>query len=107
MSVILNNVAFNVSASPAIQREMHCKQVTHIEVLDVNNGALEAQLSFDNGETFKEVILTPVNSADVALLELIENNCFTTDADTAIMDMEASNLKEDEIVIESVGFQYN
>lgn len=107
MSVILNNVAFNVSASPAIQREMHCKQVTHIEVLDVNNGVLEAQLSFDNGETFKEVTLTPVNSADVALLELIENNCFTTDADTAIIDMEASSLEEGKIVIESVGFQYN
>lgn len=107
MSVILNNVAFNVSASPAIQREMHCKQVTHIEVLDVNNGVLEAQLSFDNGETFKEVTLTPVNSADVALLELIENNCFTTDADTAIIDMGASSLEEGKIVVESVGFQYN
>lgn len=107
MSVILNNVAFNVSASPAIQREMHCKQVTHIEVLDVNNGVLEAWLSFDNGETFKEVTLAPVNSADVALLELIENNCFTTDADTAIMDVEASSLEEGKIVIGSVGFQYN
>lgn len=107
MSVILNNVTFNVSASPAIQREMHRKQVTHIEVLDVNNGALEAQLSFDNGETFKEVTLTPANSADMALLELIENNCFTTDADTAIVDAEASSLKEGKIVIESVGFQYN
>lgn len=107
MSVILNNVTFNVSANPAIQREMHRKQVTHIEILDVNNGALEARLSFDNGETFKEVTLTPVNSADMALLELIENNCFTTDADTAIMDMEASSLEEGEIVIKSVGFQYN
>lgn len=107
MSVILNNVTFNVSANPSIQREMHRKQVTHIEILDVNNGALEARLSFDNGETFKEVTLTPVNSADMALLELIENNCFTTDADTAIMDMEASSLEEGKIVIESVGFQYN
>lgn len=107
MSVILNNVTFNVSANPAIQREMHRKQVTHIEILDVNNGALEARLSFDNGETFKEVTLTPVNSADMALLELIENNCFTTDADTAIIDMEASKLKGGRIVIESVGFQYN
>lgn len=107
MSVILNNVTFNVSANPAIQREMHRKQVTHIEILDVNNGALEARLSFDNGETFKEVTLTPVNSADMALLELIENNRFTTDADTAIMDMEASSLEEGKIVIESVGFQYN
>lgn len=107
MSVILNNVTFNVSANPAIQREMHRKQVTHIKILDVNNGALEARLSFDNGETFKEVTLTPVNSADMALLELIENNCFTTDADTAIIDMEASKLKGGRIVIESVGFQYN
>lgn len=107
MSVILNNVTFNVSANPSIQREMHRKQVTHIEILDVNNGALEARLSFDNGETLKEVTLTPVNSADMALLELIENNCFTTDADTAIMDMEASSLEEGKIVIESVGFQYN
>lgn len=107
MSVILSNVAFDVSANPMIQREMRHKRVTDIEISDVTNGALEAQLSFDNGETFKEVTLTPVNNADAALLELIENSCFTTDADTAIMDMEASSLEEGRIVIESIEFQYN
>lgn len=107
MSVILSNVTFNVSANPMIQREMRHKRVTDIEISDVTNGALEAQLSSDNGETFKEVTLTPVNNADAALLELIENSCFTTDADTAIVDMEASSLEEGKIVIESVGFQYN
>lgn len=107
MSVILSNITFSVSATPEIQQAMHRKQVTHIEVLDVVNGALEAQLSFDNGETTEEVTLKPTNKADTEILNFIEDKCFTTDADSAIVDMEASNLKEGRIAIESVGFQYN
>ena len=107
MSVILNNVTFNVSANPAIQQEMFHKQVADIEISNVTDGALEAQLTFDNGETLEEVTLKPTNKADTEILNFIEDKCFTTDADSAIVDMEASNLKEGKIVIESVGFQYN
>lgn len=51
--------------------------------------------------------LKPINKADTEILNFIEDKCFTTDADSAIVDTEASNLKEGKIVIESVGFQYN
>lgn len=107
MSIILSNITFIISTTPAIQREMRHKQVTDIEISDVIDSALEAQLTFDNGETLEEVTLKPINKADTEILNFIEDKCFTADAGSAIVDMEASNLKEGKIVIESVGFQYN
>ena len=107
MSIILSNIAFTVTATPAIQCEMPHKQVTGVEISDVTDGALEAHLTFDNGETLEAVALKPINKADTEILDFIEDKCFTADADSTIVDMEASNLKEGKIVIESVGFQYN
>lgn len=107
MSIILSNIAFTISTTHVIQQEMLHKRVADIEILDIIDGALEAQLTFDNGETLEKVTLKPINKADSEILNFIEDKCFTTDADSAIVDMEASNLKEGKIVIESVGFQYN
>lgn len=107
MSIILSNITFTISTTHVIQREMRHKRVTDIKISDVIDGALEAQLTFDNGETLGEVTLKPINKADTEILNFIEDKCFTTDADSAIVDTEASNLKEGKIVIESVGFQYN
>lgn len=107
MSIILSNITFTISTTHVIQQEMHHKQVIGIEISDVIDGALEAQLSFNNGETLEEVTLKPTNKSDTEILDFIEDKCFTTDAGSAIVDMGASNLKEGKIVIESVGFQYN
>ena len=107
MSIILSNIALTISTTHVIQQEMLHKQVTDIEISDVTDGALEAQLTFDNGETLEKVTLKPITKADTQILNFIEDKCFTADADSAIVDMEASNLKEGKIVIESVGFQYN
>lgn len=107
MSIILSNITFTISTAHVIQQEMHHKQVTGIEISDVIDGALEAQLTFDNGETLEEVTLKPTNKADAEILSFIEDKCFTADAGSAIVDMEASNLNEGKVVIESVGFQYN
>lgn len=107
MSITLSNITFTISTTHVIQQEMHHKQVTGVEISDVIDGGLEAQLTFDNDETLEEVTLKPTNKADAEILSFIEDKCFTADAGSAIVDMEASNLKEGKIVIESVGFQYN
>lgn len=107
MSIILSNITFTISTTHVIQQEMRRKQVTDIEISDVIDGALEAWLTFNDGETLEKVTLKPTNKADTEILNFIEDKCFTADADSAIVDMEASNLKEGKIVIESVGFQYN
>ena len=107
MSIILSNITFIISTMHVIQQEMRHKQVANVEISDVIDGALEAQLTFDNGETLEKATLKPITKADTEILNFIEDKCFTTDADSAIVDMEASNPKEGRIVIESVGFQYN
>lgn len=107
MSIILSNITFTISTTHVIQQEMHHKQVTGIEISDVIDGRLEAQLTFDNGETLEGATLKPTNKADAEILSFIEDKCFTADAGSAIVDMEASSLNEGKVVIESVGFQYN
>ena len=53
MSIILSNITFTISTTHVTQQEMRHKQVADIEISDVIDGALEARLTFDNGETLE------------------------------------------------------